>query len=83
MAFVPNYTATLRATRKIIGTNIRRIREGLGLDLPEFARMADINIHYLDHFERGKNKVHLEALVRISARFEVAMTEFFRDGEME
>jgi len=52
--------------RRIVGTNIRRLRKARGLTQEEVAFRAKIDLTYMSGIERGKRNPSLLVLARIS-----------------
>lgn len=51
---------------KILGANIRNVREALGYSLPELAQKSGISKGYLWQVERGMNNVTIDCLEKIA-----------------
>ena len=65
---------------KVIGENIKKIREAKLMGLNETARLANISGSYLSNIEKGiKTNPSIEALKRIANVFDVQVEEFFKD----
>jgi len=58
--------------RRIVGTNIRRLREELGLSQEKLAFESAIDLTYLGGIERGRRNPSLLVLVRIAAALGVS-----------
>jgi transcriptional regulator with XRE-family HTH domain len=54
------------AYRQIVGQNVRRFRQKLGLSQEALAERANMHWTYISGVERGKYNVSLDSLVRIA-----------------
>jgi len=57
--------------RVVLGRNIRRTRERLGLPQDELAHRAEIHVTYLSGVENGRRNITITVLERIAAALEV------------
>ena len=67
-------THLLRHIRRIIGSNIHRLRTQQRLPMRTLARLTGISEHLLDHYELGKNDITLMALLKIACALEVEVS---------
>lgn len=61
----------------LLGTRIRKIREGKSLTQEKLAELMDINAKYLSGIERGKENPTLDMLIRLAIALDVEMWELF------
>lgn len=61
--------------RKIVGGNIRRLRDGLDVTQEQVAFAADLNVGYFGRIERGIRNPSLLVLVRIATALGVRPAE--------
>jgi transcriptional regulator with XRE-family HTH domain len=52
--------------RRIVGTNVRRLRQARGLTQEQLAFESEIDLTYLGGIERGKRNPSLLVIVRIA-----------------
>jgi len=57
--------------RRIVGTNVRRLRTAKGLTQEELAFRAKIDLTYMGGIERGKRNPSLLVMVRIARALSV------------
>jgi len=60
-----------------VGTNIRRIREDLGLSQEKLAGIADLHRAYIGQIERGEKNIGLVNLERIAKALKVDIRDLF------
>ena len=65
--------------RRIVGANIRRRREELGLSQEKLAFESAIDLTYLGGIERGRRNPSLLVLVRIAAALGVSPQQLLSD----
>lgn len=58
--------------RVVVGHNIRRERERLGLPQDELAHRAEIHVTYLSGVENGRRNITLNVLERLAAALGVS-----------
>ena len=63
---------------KVIGTNIARRRQALGLTQTELCRLASIDRSFLSEIENGKMNVSVKALVAIADVLECDLADLVR-----
>jgi transcriptional regulator with XRE-family HTH domain len=66
------------ATLKMIGDNIRTIRNSKGLSMEAVANEANIEYRQLGRIERGEGNTTIASLVKIAAALKVNLSEFFQ-----
>ncbi len=54
------------AHRKVLGQNVRKFRQKLGLSQEALAERADMHWTFISGVERGKHNLSLDSLVRIA-----------------
>jgi transcriptional regulator with XRE-family HTH domain len=65
--------------RRIVGRNVRRLRQQKGLTQEELAFEAEIDLTYVGGIERGKRNPSLLVMVRIAEALAVSLPEILRD----
>jgi transcriptional regulator with XRE-family HTH domain len=60
--------------RVVVGHNIRRERERLGLPQDELAHRAEIHVTYLSGVENGRRNITLNVLERLAVALGVSET---------
>jgi transcriptional regulator with XRE-family HTH domain len=60
---------------KIIGCNIRRLRQGRNFSQQELSEMAQINVKYLSEIETGKKNCTVLVLLKLSHALSVPSCE--------
>lgn len=73
-------THLLRHKRLIIGKNIHYHRSRQKLPLRRLAKLAELPMLLLDHYELGKNEILLDHLLRISCALNVELEALLRDN---
>ena len=63
---------------KVVGINVRRLREARGLTQEKLAHDAGINMRYLGTLERRGSNISLDVLGRLAAALKVHPAELFR-----
>jgi len=63
---------------KILGRNVRRVREGLGASQEEIAFKAGLNRAYLSDVERGERNPTVRVVGRLAKALAVEPMELFR-----
>ncbi len=63
---------------KIFGTNIRRIREALGISQEELAHRAGLHRTYIGGIERGERNLGLNNLVKLALALETEPSELLK-----
>jgi transcriptional regulator with XRE-family HTH domain len=61
--------------RRIVGSNVKRLRLGRGLTQEEVAFSAEIDLTYLGGIERGRRNPSLLVMVRIAKALSVDLVE--------
>jgi transcriptional regulator with XRE-family HTH domain len=64
--------------RRVVGANIRRLRQARGLTQEEVAFRAKIDLTYMGGIERGRRNPSLLVMVRIARALAVDPTELLR-----
>lgn len=64
--------------RAVVGQNIRRERERLGIPQDELAHRADIHVTYLSGVENGRRNITLNVLERLALALGLAESELVR-----
>lgn len=65
------YRQRYQALRKIIGGNIKQVREGLSIDYETLSIRTGVKIRKLKYWEMGRMEINLAAIVRIAAALDV------------
>lgn len=65
------------AALKMIGKNIRSIRNSKGLSMEEVANEANIEYRQLGRIERGEGNVTVNSLLKIADALKVDISKFF------
>lgn len=65
--------------RKIVGKNVRRIRQEKAMTQEKLAFEADIDLTYVGGIERGKRNPSLLVLARIAEALSVHLTKLLAD----
>lgn len=60
-----------------IGSNIRALRNKLGLTIEELANSADMNPSFVGHIERGHSKPTLYSVQKLAKTLNVPLTQLF------
>jgi transcriptional regulator with XRE-family HTH domain len=63
---------------KILGANVRRLREGLGASQEEIAFRADMNRAYLSDVERGARNPTVKMVGRLATALGVEPAKLFQ-----
>ena len=64
----------------MVGKNLRRLRNRLGVSQDEFADLAGLHRAYIGAVERGERNITLDTLQRIAAALKVDPTELLREA---
>jgi transcriptional regulator with XRE-family HTH domain len=64
--------------RRLVGTNIRRIRQTRGLTQEELAFRSEIDLTYLGGIERGRRNPSLLVMARIAEALSVRLTDLLK-----
>ena len=64
-----------RDIKKVIGANIKRYRQELGLSQEDLANKADLHRTYIGGVERGERNITVESLQRITDALGVLITD--------
>lgn len=64
--------------RRVVGANIRRLREAKGLTQEEVAFRAKIDLTYMGGIERGRRNPSLLVMTRIARALAIDPTELLR-----
>lgn len=56
----------MQNVRSIVATNVKELREGLGLTQEEVAHLAEVDVSYLSRLERGKANPSIELLDKLA-----------------
>ncbi len=64
--------------RAVVGQNIRRERERLGIPQDELAHRADIHVTYLSGVENGRRNITLNVLERLALALGLSESELVR-----
>jgi transcriptional regulator with XRE-family HTH domain len=67
----------LDAVDKLVGQNIRIIRQGRGMSQTELGRMIGVTFQQVQKYENGTNRVGSGRLFKIASVFDVPITAFF------
>ena len=67
-----------RQTRRTIGNNIRRLRTARDWTIHKLAVLADVADLQIDHYELGKNEIHLSDMLKIACAFDVEVIELLK-----
>jgi transcriptional regulator with XRE-family HTH domain len=62
------------------GTNIRTLRQQLGLNITQFAKLAETDVAQLSRIETGKGGYSAQGLERIAKALNVSVGTLFADG---
>lgn len=65
------------AALKMIGKNVRAIRNSKGLSMEEVANEANIEYRQLGRIERGEGNTTINSLLKIAEALKVNISEFF------
>ncbi|WP_100175538.1 helix-turn-helix domain-containing protein [Bradyrhizobium nitroreducens] len=65
--------------RKIVGKNVRRIRQERGMTQEKLAFEAEIDLTYVGGIERGKRNPSLLVLARIAESLSVHLTKLLAE----
>jgi transcriptional regulator with XRE-family HTH domain len=63
---------------KIVGKNIRALREKMGLSQDVFAEACDVHRTYIGSVERGERNITLETLARIAKAAKTTPVELLK-----
>jgi len=61
--------------RRVVGRNIRRLREARGLSQEDLAHLAGVHVTYLSGVENGHRNVTVNVLERLAAGLGVDETD--------
>ncbi|MBP1093710.1 helix-turn-helix domain-containing protein [Bradyrhizobium diazoefficiens] len=65
--------------RKIVGKNVRRIRQKRGISQEKLAFEAEIDLTYVGGIERGKRNPSLLVMARIAKALAVPLTDLIAE----
>jgi transcriptional regulator with XRE-family HTH domain len=65
--------------RRIVGKNVRRLRQQKGMTQEELAFEAEIDLTYVGGIERGKRNPSLLVMARIAEALSVPLTRMLGD----
>ena len=68
---------------KIIGENIKILRQGKKISQENLAGIAEIDRRYIQSIEKGKRNISLNTLYKISKALDVKMSEILENIEHE
>jgi len=77
---VPPSKKASRDLNVMVGKNLRRLRNRLGVSQDEFADLAGLHRAYIGAVERGERNITLDTLQRIAAALKVDPTELLREA---
>ena len=69
--------------QKIVGTNIRTIRESKKLSQEKLANLSDLDRTYVFSIEKGRRNISIKVLFKISNALNVSILELVKDVENE
>lgn len=70
-----------RATKTaedIFGERLRELRTERGISQEHLAELAGLHRNYIGHLERAEKTASLDVIVRLSATFDMSVTELLR-----
>jgi transcriptional regulator with XRE-family HTH domain len=76
---VPQPRKTSRNLNDIAGSNLRRLRNKLGVSQDEFADRAGLHRTYIGSVERGERNITLDTLQRIARALQVDPKDLLRE----
>lgn len=68
-----------RDIKKVIGENIRKYRQNLGISQEELGHKAKLHRTYIGGVERGERNITVESLIRISDALGVDIADIVSD----
>lgn len=69
--------------KKIIGTNLRRLRTQKGISKQFIARIVDVNVHTIKAIEDGDVELTASQLFKLSVLFKISVDEFCKSVKAE
>ena len=69
----------MRASRRLIASNIRRLRTAVGLSQEALAVDAGVDRSYMSRLERGTVSAGVDVLERIAEALDCKLAELFRE----
>ncbi len=74
--------ATLEHTiQRLVGENVRRLREDRGWTQHELSKASDLHVTYLSGIECGRRNITVGIIARLAEALEVPPGELFREVE--
>jgi transcriptional regulator with XRE-family HTH domain len=67
--------------QKIVGTNIKNIRETKNLSQEKLADLSDLDRTYIFSIEKGRRNISIKVLFKIAKALEVSILELVKDLE--
>lgn len=72
-----------RDVQQLVGDNVRRCREAVGITQAELAARMDVDRAYVSGLERGERNVTISSLFRTAEALGVTMVDLVIDAEAE
>jgi transcriptional regulator with XRE-family HTH domain len=69
--------------QKVVGTNIKNIRESQKLSQEKLASLADLDRTYIFSIEKGRRNISINVLFKISKALNVSIHELVKNIEDE
>lgn len=64
-----------KTAESIFGERLRELRLERGISQEKLAELAALHRNYIGHLERGEKTASLDVIVRLSATFDISVTE--------
>ena len=73
----PDFTAEFQELRKLVGRNVRRLREQRGLTLKQLSQRSGSTPRTIDRIEQGESKSRMTTLCWISEALKVNLSQLW------
>lgn len=72
-------TATQSSIQRVMGDNVRRLRERRGWTQDQLATRSDLHVTYISGIERGRRNVTIDVVARVADALKVRPGELLRE----
>lgn len=72
-----------RSVDRIVGRNLRRLREGRGVTQAALAALAEVGADELEGFERGEQRIPAHTIYALAISLGVAISELFEGFDVD
>jgi transcriptional regulator with XRE-family HTH domain len=67
-----------KTAESILGERLRQLRAERGISQETLAELAGLHRNYIGHLERGEKTASLDVIVRLSATFDMSVTDLLQ-----